>query len=55
MQELPPLALVKPWLEVVQQADVPISIREKRQKLLTYYFGSISNAEDYVELNHYSS
>lgn len=55
MQELPPLALVKTWLEVVQQLDVPISIREKRYKLLTYYFGSISKAEDYVELNQYGS
>jgi hypothetical protein len=55
MQELPPLALVKTWLEVVQQLDVPISIREKRHKLLTYYFGSISKAEDYVENNSYCS
>jgi hypothetical protein len=55
MQELPPLALVKTWLEVVQQLDVPISIREKRHKLLTYYFGSISKAEDYVDLNQYGS
>jgi hypothetical protein len=53
MQELPPLALVKTWLEVVQQADVPISIREKRSKLLTYYFGSIPKAEEYVENNDY--
>jgi hypothetical protein len=30
MQELPPLALVKTWLEIVQQLDVPISIREKK-------------------------
>jgi hypothetical protein len=55
MQELPPLALVKTWLEVVQQLDVPISIREKRYKLLTFYFGSISKAEDYVELSNYRS
>jgi hypothetical protein len=54
MQELPPLALVKTWLEVVQQLDVPISIREKRSKLLTYYFGSIPKAEEYIKNNDYS-
>ena len=42
MQELPPLALVKTWLDVAQQVDIPINIREKRLKLLKYYFGSIS-------------
>ncbi|MEW6994694.1 hypothetical protein AADZ84_10565 [Colwelliaceae bacterium MEBiC 14330] len=49
MQELPPLTLVKTWLEVVQQLDIPITIREKRSKLLTYYFGSVSQAQSYVE------
>ena len=53
MQELPPLALVKTWLDVAQQVDIPINIREKRLKLLKYYFGSISRAEDYVENNDY--
>jgi len=51
MQELPPLTLVKTWLEVVQQLEIPISIREKRSKLLTYYFGSIEQAQIYVEDN----
>jgi hypothetical protein len=51
MQELPPLTLVKTWLEVVQQLDLPIIIREKRSRLLTYYFGSISQAVRYVEEN----
>ncbi len=51
MQELPPLTLVKTWLEVVQQLEIPITIREKRSKLITYYFGSISQAEKYVEEN----
>jgi len=51
MQELPPLTLVKTWLEVVQQLDLPIKIREKRSRLLTYYFGSIAQAERYVEDN----
>jgi len=49
MQELPPLTLVKTWLEVVQQLDIPITIRDKRSRLLTYYFGSIAQAERYVE------
>lgn len=51
MQELPPLTLVKTWLEVVQQLEIPITIRDKRSKLITYYFGSISQAEKYVEEN----
>jgi len=51
MQELPPLTLVKTWLEVVQQLDIPITIRDKRSRLLTYYFGSIAQAERYVEDN----
>ena len=52
MQELPPLALVKTWLDVVQQLDFPISIREKRGKLLTYYFGSIKQAQRYVAVSY---
>jgi len=51
MQDLPPITLVKTWLEVVQQRDIPINIREKRSKLLTYYFGSIQQAHSYVEEN----
>jgi len=55
MRELPPSTLVKTWLDVVQQLDIPITIREKRTKLLTYYFGSISQALKYVEENEYYS
>lgn len=51
MYELPPSTLVKTWLEVVQQLDIPITIREKRLKLLSYYFGSIKQAQIYVEEN----
>jgi hypothetical protein len=51
MPELPPLTLVKTWLEVVQQQDVPVNIRAKRNKLLSYYFGSIQQAQKYVEEN----
>jgi len=53
MQELPPSTLVKTWLEVVQQLDIPIAVREKRSKLLSYYFGSVSQAIRYVEENEY--
>jgi hypothetical protein len=53
MQKMPPTTLVKTWLEVVQQRDIPITIREKRSKLLSYYFGSITNAQRYVEDNEY--
>ena len=51
MQELPPLTLVKTWLDIVQQLDIPITIRDKRRKLLNYYFGSITQAQIYVEEN----
>lgn len=51
MQELPPLTLVKTWLEIIQKLEIPISIREKRSKLLIYYFGSIEQAKIYVEDN----
>ena len=51
MQELPPLTLVKTWLDVVQQLDIPITIRDKRSKLLNYYFGSIAQGQIYVEEN----
>ena len=37
MQELPPLALVKTWIDVAQQVELPNNIREKRLKLLKYY------------------
>jgi hypothetical protein len=51
MQELPPLTLVKTWLDIIQKLEIPISIREKRSKLLIYYFGSIEQAKIYVEDN----
>ncbi len=54
MQELPPLALVKTWIDVAQQVELPNNIREKRLKLLKYYFGSMAQAEEYVENNGYS-
>lgn len=49
MQDLPPPTLVKTWLEVVKQQGIPTNIRDKRSKLLNYYFGSIADANRYVE------
>jgi len=49
-QELPPWALVKTWLDIIQQ-DIPQHVKDKRLKILTYYFGSIKSAINYVEEN----
>jgi len=49
-QQLPPWALVKAWIEI-QQQDTPQNVKDKRLKLLIYYFGSIKSAMRYVEDN----
>ena len=46
---LPPVALVKTWLNIIQNKDIEETIKLKRIKLLEYYFGSIELAEMYVE------
>lgn len=48
-QQLPPCALVKTWLDIIQQEDIPEHIKDKRNKMLIYYFGSIEFADLYVE------
>jgi len=48
-QQLPPWALVKTWLDIIQQNDIPSSVKQKRTKILIYYFGSIEFADMYVE------
>jgi hypothetical protein len=47
-QERPPWALVKVWLDI-QYQDTPQVVKNKRLKMLTYYFGSIQSAIKYVE------
>jgi hypothetical protein len=49
-RQLPPWALVKAWIEI-QQQDTPQNVKDKRLKLLIYYFGSIKSAMRYVEEN----
>jgi hypothetical protein len=49
-QQPPPRALVKAWIEI-QQQDTPQNVKDKRLKLLIYYFGSIKSAMRYVEDN----
>ena len=49
-QQLPPWALVKAWIEI-QHLDTPQNVKDKRLKMLTYYFGSIKSAIKYVEEN----
>jgi hypothetical protein len=46
---LPPVALVKAWLNIIQNKDIEETIKFKRIKILEYYFGSIELAEMYVE------
>ena len=50
-QTLPPWALVKTWLDITQQEEIPLPIRQRRIKMITYYFGSIEFADMYVEQN----
>jgi len=49
-QELPPWALVKSWLNILQK-DTPQHVKDKRLKMLIYYFGSTKSAISYVEEN----
>lgn len=53
-QELPPWALVKAWLDIIKQEEIPLSVKQKRTKILIYYFGSIEFADIYVELNQHN-
>lgn len=48
-QPRPPWTLVKTWLEIIQNEDIPPFVKQKRKKLLDYYFGSIELANMYVE------
>lgn len=53
-QQLPPWVLVKTWLEIIQQDEMPLPIKQKRIKLLTYFFGSIVYADKYVEQSQHN-
>ncbi len=53
-QQLPPWALVKAWLDIIQQEDIPLYVKQKRLKVITYYFGSIEFANMYVEQSQYN-
>lgn len=48
-QQLPPWALVKTWLDIIQQEEIHSSVKQKRLKILIYYFGSIELADMYVD------
>jgi hypothetical protein len=50
----PPIALVKTWLDLLQNKNLPKSIRAKRLWLIGHYFGSIESAGLYVDLNQYN-
>lgn len=53
-QSLPPWTLVKTWLDIIQQKDIPPFVKQKRQTLIDYYFGSTEFADMYVEQHQYS-
>ena len=53
-QKLPSWALVKTWLDIIQQEEIPLSVKQKRTKILIYYFGSIEFADVYVEQNQHN-
>ncbi len=48
-QKLPPWPLVKAWLDIQHELDIPQSIREKRLKLIIYFFSSIESAFQYID------
>jgi hypothetical protein len=52
--QFPPVSLVVTWLELLQNKNLPKSIRAKRLWLLGYYFGSIENAGLYVDVTEYN-
>lgn len=53
-QELPPWALVKTWLDIIQQEDIPEHVKDKRHKMLIYYFSSVEFADMYVDQNQHN-
>jgi hypothetical protein len=53
-QPLPPWSLVKTWLDIIQQEEISLSVKQKRTKILIYYFGSIELADMYVEQNQHN-
>jgi hypothetical protein len=53
-ESLPPVALVKTWLDLLQSRDVPETIKVKRLKLIEHYFNSIDIAGLYVDANQYN-
>jgi hypothetical protein len=53
-QQLPPWSLVKAWLDIIQQEEIQLLIRQKRLKMITYYFGSIEFADMYVGQNQHN-
>jgi hypothetical protein len=53
-QQLPPWALVKAWLDIIKQEEIPLPVIQKRLKMIIYYFGSIELANMYVEQNQHN-
>jgi hypothetical protein len=53
-QQLPPWALVKAWLDIIKQEEIPLPVIQKHLKMIIYYFGSIELANMYVEQNQHN-
>jgi hypothetical protein len=53
-EQLPPVCLVKTWLDLLQNKDIDETIKHKRLKLIEYYFSSVELADFYVDKNQYN-
>lgn len=53
-ETLPPPALVKTWLDLIEKKCICKSIKNKRLKLIEYYFNTAELARLYVDLHQYN-
>lgn len=49
--QLPPRVLVKTWLEIIKDNEIPPFAIQQRTKIIIDYFGSIELAYMYIEHN----
>ena len=50
-QQLPPRVLVKTWLEIMSDDEIPLLTRQQRTKVIIEYFNSVESAYIYVQHN----
>jgi hypothetical protein len=49
MKNLPPKALTRAWISIIQDERIPSDIIKSRIKLINKFFGSIKIASMYIE------